>query len=70
MLAQLKSLIKFASLLTKLSTMITELSTFENENRYYMKYTLNGINYSKRINFEHFCEIRQANKLNELMLKQ
>lgn len=50
--------------------MIINLTTFELENRYYIKYTLNGINYSKRINFEHFCEIRKANKLNELMLKQ
>ena len=50
--------------------MITELTTFELENRYYIKYTLNGINYSKRINFEHFCEIRQSNKLNELTIKQ
>jgi len=50
--------------------MIINLTTFEVENRYYIKYFVNGKQFSKRINFEHFCEIRQANKLNELTLKK
>ena len=50
--------------------MITELTTFEIENRYYIKYFINGKQFSKRINFDHFIEIQQANKLNELTLKK
>ena len=46
--------------------MIVNISTFETENRYYIKYLINGKQYSKRINFDHFCEIQEANKRNEL----
>lgn len=50
--------------------MITELITFEVENRYYIKYFINGKQHSNRISFDLFCEIRQANKLNELTVKK
>ena len=46
--------------------MLINLTTFEIENRYYIKYYINGKQFSKRINFNHFCEIQDANKRNEL----
>ena len=46
--------------------MLIDITTFETENRYYMKYQVNGFTYQKRINFDLYCEIDTANKLNEL----
>lgn len=46
--------------------MLLDITTFETENRYYMKYQINGFTYSKRISFDLYTEIDNANKLNEL----
>ena len=46
--------------------MILDITTFEIENRYYMKYQINGFTYSKRISFDLYNEIDTANKINEL----
>jgi hypothetical protein len=46
--------------------MLIDITTFETDNRYYMKYEINGFTYSKRIDFNLYCELDTANKLNEL----
>jgi len=43
-----------------------EISTFENNNKYYIRYQLNGITYQKRVSFLHYIEIETAEKINEL----
>lgn len=47
--------------------MIINITTFETENRYYIKYFINEKQYSKRIDFNLYCEIDKANKRNELI---
>ena len=46
--------------------MTLDIITFEIDNRYYMKYEVNGFTYSRRISFDLYTELDNANKLNEL----
>lgn len=46
--------------------MLIDITTFETENRYYMKYQINGFTYSKRISFDLYTEIDLSNKMNEI----
>jgi len=45
------------------------LTTFESNNLYYIRYKLNGLTYQKRISFDHFCDIEESLKRNELITK-